>query len=229
MVLSKMNGPDLMKRFFWFWKYHVDSFYWLISKLIPWTLSFWINEIHAQECLGASMIIKLTTMFGLLLFINGYLCFGCKQGTLSSGHRTILGIWGRQIPLAICTTSTATLQLSTWHSVIVVGIAELGSSFWTSGFSYFSLPRCVLAMCLPSFAISRSSVFARLAFHSSCVTKRYVLQRLGCFAKVRMCLFPLCQVAAEAAALSSHVDKTWWVRFPGLTQLLSAQLWEQSG
>lgn len=108
MVLSKMNGPDLMKRFFWFWKYHVDSFYWLISKLIPWTLSFWINEIHAQECLGASMIIKLTTMFGLLLFINGYLCFGCKQGTLSSGYRTILGIWGRQIPLAICTTSTAT-------------------------------------------------------------------------------------------------------------------------
>lgn len=85
-----------MKRFLWFWKYHVGSFYWLISKLIPWTLSFWINEIHAQECLGASMTIKFSTVFGMLLFFSGYLCFGCKQGTLSSGHWTILGLWGRQ-------------------------------------------------------------------------------------------------------------------------------------
>lgn len=182
-----------MKRFFSFWKYHVDSFYWLISKLIPWTLSFLINEMQAQECLGDSMTFKSSTILGLLFFVNGYFCFGCKPGALSSGHGAILGTGGdKQIALAACTTSAATLQLSTHHSVLVVGIAELGPSFWTPGFSYFPLPYCVLAMCLPPFAISSSSVFARLPFHSSCVTKSDVLQRLGCFAKVRMCLFSLC-------------------------------------
>lgn len=54
-----------MKKFFCFLKYHIDFFYRFISKLIH--RSSCINEIHAQECLGATTAVEFSRGVRLLL------------------------------------------------------------------------------------------------------------------------------------------------------------------
>lgn len=54
-----------MKKFFCFLKYHIDFFYWFISKLIHW--SSCINEIPDRECLGATTAVEFSRGVRLLL------------------------------------------------------------------------------------------------------------------------------------------------------------------
>lgn len=171
------------------------------------------------------------SVWGLLWLLNFLLylvqCLGCfcllinifalavNKEHFPVGMEQCWGYGGeKEIPLATCTTSSATLQLSICHLLLHLT------------FGIFLFPSPVACPC---------HVLALLChFKQLCVCQAGFSQQLCdkelCFAKVRMCLFSPCQ-AAEAAAFSPHVGfgKAWRVKFPGLTQLLSAQLWEQSG
>ena len=106
-------------------------------------------------------------------------------------------------PCLLATMRTATLHLSICHSVIaqpMVGIAEHGSSFRTSGFSYF-----------PSPVVRPCRVRAFLChFKQLCVCQAGFPQQLCdkelSFEGVKLCpLFSLLQVGTELAVFSSHV------------------------
>lgn len=187
-----------MKEFFCFLCCQKDSFHWLISKLIHWSLSSWIKEIHTQECLGAFMAIEFSMVVGLLLFFNGSLCFGCEQWTLSRVHETSSGVWRSKHHWPLATTRTATLHRSKCHCVIaqpMVGIAECGSSFWTSGFSYFPSPAecpCHVPACL---CHSKQLCDCRAGFSQQLWDKELS------FEGVKVCpLFSLLQVGIAASS-----------------------------
>lgn len=92
-----------MKRFFCFLKYHMDLFYWLISKLIHWSLALGSMKYMSRSVWGLSWLLNLVQWLGCFCFLMNCFALAVNNEHFPACVEQAWGCWGdKQMSLASC-------------------------------------------------------------------------------------------------------------------------------
>lgn len=92
-----------MKRFFCFLKYHMDLFYWLISKLSHWSLALGSMKYMSRSVWGLSRLLNLVQWFGCFCFLMNCFALAVNNEHFPACVEQARGCWGdKQMSLASC-------------------------------------------------------------------------------------------------------------------------------